>query len=132
MENFQKVFFLIFSYIFCRYTLELPTTYVFSINEFFTKSFFLKKKTNSQPRIGYSIFLCWLWNIYEGEELPSVYFITSTKHCITYLALTQLFPVLVSHSEMYTLCSISFRSLISLLAMDAFTWDKWILLAAFH
>ena len=39
--------------------------------------------------------LCWLWNIYEGAELPSVYFITNTKHCITYLALTQVFPVLV-------------------------------------
>ena len=50
--------------------------------------------------------LCWLWNKYEGAELPSVYFITNTKHCITYLALTQLFPVLVSHPEMYTLCSI--------------------------
>ena len=35
-----------------------------------------------------------------------VYFITNTKHCITYLALTQLFPVLVSHPEMYTLCGI--------------------------
>ena len=46
--------------------------------------------------------LCWLWNIYEGAELPSVYFITNTKHCITYLALTQLFHVLVSHPEMYT------------------------------
>ena len=73
--------------------------------------------------------LCWLWNIYEGAELPSVYFITNTKHCITYLALTKLFPVLVSHPEMYTFCS-SFRSLISSLAMDAFTWDKWILLLA--
>ena len=50
--------------------------------------------------------LCWLWNIYEGAELPSVYFITNTKHCITYLALAQLFPVLISHPEMYTLCSI--------------------------
>ena len=50
--------------------------------------------------------LCWLWNIYEGAELPSVYFINNTKHCITYLALTQLFPVLISHPEMYTLCSI--------------------------
>ena len=50
--------------------------------------------------------LCWLWNMYEGAELPKVYFITNTKHCITYLALTQLFPVLVSHPEMYTLCSI--------------------------
>ena len=50
--------------------------------------------------------LCWLWNIYEGAELPSVYFITNTKHCITYLALTQLFPALVSRPEMYTLCSV--------------------------
>ena len=58
--------------------------------------------------IKYRLFnvLCWLWNIYEGAELPSVYFITNTKHCITYLAMTQLFPVLVSHPEMYTLCSI--------------------------
>ena len=35
--------------------------------------------------------LCWLWNIYEGAELLCVYFITNTKHCITYLVLTQLF-----------------------------------------
>ena len=79
--------------------------------------------------------LCWLWNIYEGAELPSVYFITNTKHCITYLALTQLFPVLVSHPEMYTVCSILLHFVlefcISFLTMDAFTWDKWILLAAF-
>ena len=34
--------------------------------------------------------LCWLWNIYEGAELSSVYFITNTKHCITYLTLNQL------------------------------------------
>ena len=40
--------------------------------------------------------LCWLWNINEGAELPSVYFITNTKHCITYLALTQLYPVLLT------------------------------------
>ena len=79
--------------------------------------------------------LCWLWNIYEGAELPSVYFITNTKHCITYLALTQLLPVLVSHPEMYILCSIlllfCLGSFISFSAMDAFTWDKWIILAAF-
>ena len=75
--------------------------------------------------------LRWLWNIYEGAELPSVYFITNTKHCITYLALTQLFPVLVSHPEMYTLCSILLESLISFLVLDAFTWENWILLAAF-
>ena len=58
--------------------------------------------------------LRWLWNIYEGAELPSVYFITNTKHCITYLALTQLFPVLVSHPECthyVAFCCISFRSL---------------------
>ena len=41
--------------------------------------------------------LCWLWNIYERAELPIVYFITNTKNCITYLALTQLFPVLLTH-----------------------------------
>ena len=67
-----------------------------------------KKQTQGVPPAKYRLFnvLCWLWNIYEGAELPSVYFITNTKHCITYLALTQLFPVLVSHPEMYTLCSI--------------------------
>ena len=74
--------------------------------------------------------LCWLWNIYEGAELPSVYFINNTKHCITCLALTQLFPVLISHPEMYTLCSFCL-GVISFLAMDAFAWDKWILLEAF-
>ena len=40
--------------------------------------------------------LCWLWNIYEGAKLQSVYFINNTKHCITYLALIQLFPVLLT------------------------------------
>ena len=30
-----------------------------------------------------TVCLCWLWNIYEGAKLPSVYFITSTKHCIS-------------------------------------------------
>ena len=40
--------------------------------------------------------LFWLWNIYEGAELPSVYFITNTKHYITYLNLTQLFLVLLT------------------------------------
>ena len=40
-----------------------------------------------------------------------------------------------SHPEMYTLCSILLhfvkKCLISSLAMNAFTWDKWILLTAF-
>ena len=61
--------------------------------------------------------LCWLWNIYEGAELPSVYLIINTKHCITYLALTQLFPVFVtswSHimkcTHYVAFCCISFRS----------------------
>ena len=26
--------------------------------------------------------LCWLWNIYEGVELPSVYFINNTKQTL--------------------------------------------------
>ena len=71
-----------------------------------------------QKRNKYRLFnvLCWLWNIYEGAELPSVYFITNTKHCITYLALTQLFPVLVSHPEMYTLCSILLHFLLGALS----------------
>ena len=49
-------------------------------------------------------FLCKLWKIYE-EAVSSVYFIINTKHCITYLALTQLFPVLVTsrfHIVKYT------------------------------
>ena len=50
--------------------------------------------------MGYSMF-CVGYGI-----CTSVYFINNTKHCITYLALTQLFPVLISHPEMYTLCSI--------------------------
>ena len=51
------------------------------------------------------IVLCWLWNIYEGAELPSVYFITNTKHCKTFLALPQLLPVLLTdrlHIMKYT------------------------------
>ena len=62
--------------------------------------------------------LCWLWNIYEGAELLIVYFITNTKHCITYLALAQLFPVLLTHRphivkyKYYVVfCCISFRSM---------------------
>ena len=72
--------------------------------------------------------LCWLWNIYEGAPLPSVYFITNTKHCITYLALTQLFPVLIhilKCTHYVAFCCIAFMGLISFLAVDAFTWDKW-------
>ena len=42
---------------------------------------------------------------------------------------------LVTHHEIYTLCSILLHffkeSVISFLAMDVFTWDKWILLPAF-
>ena len=71
--------------------------------------------------ITYRLFnvLCWLWNIYEGAEHPSVYFIPNTKHCIlTFLAKTQLFPVLLTHRPhivKYTyyvvFCCISFRSM---------------------
>ena len=56
-------------------------------------------------RVGYSMF-CVGYGIYTRERSPSVYFMTNTKHCITYLALIQLFPVLISHPEMYSLCSI--------------------------
>ena len=48
--------------------------------------------------------LCWLLNIYEGAELPTVYFIT-IKHYITYFDLAQLFPVLLTskfHVVKYT------------------------------
>ena len=70
-----------------------------------------QRKNTDFYSIKYRLFnvLCWLWNIYDGAELPSVNFMTNTKHCITYLALTQLFPVLVSYPEMYTLCSILLR-----------------------
>ena len=79
----------------------------------------------SKPNM-YRLFnaLCWLLNIYEGAELYEgaehlgVYFITNIKHCITYLALTQLFPVLLTyrhHIVKYTyyvvFCCISLRSM---------------------
>ena len=42
---------------------------------------------------------------------------------------------LASHREIYTLCSIFLHFIqdlvISCLAMDTFTWDKWILFSAF-
>ena len=48
--------------------------------------------------------------VMEGAELLSVYFIAISKHCITYLALTKLFPCVTdtqaSHREIYILCSI--------------------------
>ena len=60
---------------------------------------------------------CVGYGIYEGAELPSVYFIINTKHCITYLALTQLFPVfvtswsrIVKYTYYVAFCCISFRS----------------------
>ena len=44
-----------------------------------------KTSGSSQP-LSFRLFnvLFWLWNIYQGAELPSVYFITNTKHCIAY------------------------------------------------
>ena len=47
-------------------------------------------------RLWYHV-LYWLRNIYEGAELPSLYFIIVTKHSRTYLALTKLIPVLLTH-----------------------------------
>ena len=41
----------------------------------------IKRKRNFTFMIKHRLFnvLCWLWNIYEGAELPSLYFITNTK-----------------------------------------------------
>ena len=36
------------------------------------------------------------YGIYSRAELPSVYFITNTKQCVTYLNLTQLFAALLT------------------------------------
>ena len=49
-------------------------------------------------RVKYRLYyvLNWSQNIFERANLPSLYFITNTKHSITYLALTQLFPVLLT------------------------------------
>ena len=35
--------------------------------------------------IGYSNFLCWLWNIYEGVELPSVQWRSQNAHKATHI-----------------------------------------------
>ena len=71
--------------------------------------------------------LCWLWNKYEGAKLPSVYFIANTKHCKTYLTLTQFFTVLLPsrlYIEKYTyyveFWCISFWSLLYL----AYPWMR--------
>ena len=63
------------------------------------------------------------------RELPCVYFITNIKHCITYLALTPSFHILkCTHYIAFA----ALRLGVSIfLVMDAFTWNKWILLAAF-
>ena len=50
--------------------------------------------------------LCWFMEYIRGSGAPECIFSNKHKHCMTYLALIQLFPVLVSHPEMYTLCSI--------------------------
>ena len=77
--------------------------------------------------------LCWLWDMYKRAELLSVYFITIIKHSITYLALTQLFPVCCWQARFKSgniQIMLHFAAVISYLAMDASTWDKWILLEA--
>ena len=66
----------------------------------------------------------------RGSGAPE--FIFHNKH----KALYNLFsPDPASHNEIYTLCSILvhfiLESVISFLAMNALTWDEWILLAAF-
>ena len=46
--------------------------------------------------------LCWLWNIYEGAELPSVCFITNTKTLYNLFSPDPAVSCVVSHPEMYT------------------------------
>ena len=66
----------------------------------------------------------------EHNQHNKLYNLFSTDPAVSCVADKQ-----VSHHEIYTLCSILMHfilvSVISCLAMDAFTWDKWILLAAF-
>ena len=76
----------------------------------------------------------------QGSKVPECIFKKiDTKHCLTYLALTQLFPVFLTnwfHIVKYT-HNVAFAAfnlgvtVFSFLAMNAFTWDEWILLAAF-
>ena len=82
--------------------------------------------------------LHWLWSIYKGAR---VWFITNSKHSITYLALTQRFLVLLTrrfHIVKYThslsyFAAFHLRVCHSLLAMDAFRWGQnlWFVLASF-
>ena len=65
--------------------------------------------------------------------LASQVLMKSKARSTAYLALTQLFPVLlisrlhiVKYTHFVAFCYISFRSMVFLfLAMDAFTWDEW-------
>ena len=90
-------------------------------------------RSTSYMCIGYSMF-CVGYGIYEGAELPSVYFITNTKHCITYLALPKLFPVLLAHMPHIVKYFAAFHLGVCHFVFShgrAFRWNKWILLAAF-
>ena len=79
--------------------------------------------------VGYSMF-CVDYGIFY---YINVYFITTTKHYISYLSLTQPFPVLLTsrfHIVKYT-HYVAFHLVVChfFLAMGAFSSDKWILLA---
>ena len=74
--------------------------------------------------------------IYEGAELPPDC-IFQNKHKTLYKlfspdpALSCAADTQASHREIYILCFFIKEMDISILAMDAFTWDIWILLEAF-
>ena len=50
--------------------------------------------------------LCWLWYIYEGAVLPSVYFITNTKKMYNLFSPDPAVSCVDSHPEMNTLFSV--------------------------
>ena len=89
--------------------------------------------------IGYSMF-CVGYGIYiRGSGAPECIF--QNKHKTLYKlfspdpALSCAADTQASHCEIYILCTILLHFIkemvISILAMDAFTWDIWILLEAF-
>ena len=61
----------------------------------------------------------------QGSKAPECIFHNKTKHCITYLNLAQLFPVLISDPKMYTLCSILLHYAMSVSFFKPWTRSDW-------
>ena len=76
--------------------------------------------------------LCWLWNIYEGAELifhnkhKTLYNLFSPDPAVSCVGFTSWNVHSMKHFVAFRLGVSHF-----FLALDAFTWDNWILLAAF-